>query len=67
MPGISEGIPGAKAFDEVLEQDALIGARDANKGKPPVPRILVEPEDANDFRTGVLTALGIGRNVTHQS
>ena len=66
MAGIAEGIPGAKAYDEVIEQEQLVKFRNSNKGKPPIKQIIVEPQDTGSFRNSVLKALGIGKNVTSQ-
>lgn len=60
MAGIAEGIPGAKAFDEVLEQEALVTRRNLNNGKPPKSSVVIEPASTNEFQRGVLSALGVG-------
>ncbi len=67
MPGIATGVPGAKAFDEVLEQKANIGVRNRNGGKPPEPQFRIEPPDPDEFRSDVLSALGVGKLITRQS
>lgn len=64
MPGIAEGIPGAKSYDEVLEQTEQLRIRNFNDGKTPAPQYLVEPPSSNEHRASVLNSLGIGRNVT---
>ncbi|RMH56766.1 MAG: hypothetical protein D6679_08195 [Candidatus Hydrogenedentota bacterium] len=58
-----EGIPGARAFDEVLEQGGLVKQRNLNGGKPPQPRIVLTPPSTPEFRSRVLQALGVGKNV----
>lgn len=64
MPGIAEGIPGAKAFDEVREQKQGIEFRNLNGGKPPESNLVLQPQTTGEFRAEVLNALGIGRNIT---
>lgn len=64
MPGIATGVEGAKAFDEVAEQLQGIEFRNRNDGKPPDKKVIVEPETTSEFRSSVLNALGVGRNIT---
>jgi len=67
MPGIATGIPGARAFDEMDEQKRLVIFRNQNDGRPPDKNIIIEPESAQEFRAGVLRALGVGRGITDRS
>jgi hypothetical protein len=67
MPGMATGIPGAKAFDEMDEQKKVVLFRNQNDGKPPEKNIVIEPESAQDFRTNVLRALGVGKIITEKS
>lgn len=66
MPGISEGIPGAKAYDELREQKQVVIRRNQEDG-PPDKQILIEPQTTDEHRASVLTALGVGRNITGQA
>ena len=67
MPGIISGIPGAMAFDEMDEQKRLVLFRNQNDGQPPEKNIVIEPESAQEFRIGVLRALGVGRVITEKT
>lgn len=67
MPGIATGIPGAKAYDEVLEQSKLVQTMNYNNGKPPDKAILIEPESTNEFRVSVLRALGVSQSIAEQA
>lgn len=67
MPGIATGIPGAKAYDEVLEQSRLIQTIQFNNGKPPDKQILIEPETSNEFRVSVLRALGVSQSIAEEA
>lgn len=64
MAGISEGVPGAKAFDEFREQTELVTRRNGNGGKPDESSIIIDPPTTREFRASVLQALGVGSNVT---
>ena len=66
MPGIAQGIPGARAFDEMHAQRQIVQFRNRNDGEPPENRVVLEPQSVEEFKLSVMRALGVGRLVTGQ-